>query len=416
MTPAPRMRWVMIALAFLATGVIYLDRQTLSIVAPILIDLYHMNNETYSRIVFAFMLAYTIMNGVSGPLIDRMGTRRGYAWTTAWWSVSALLHAVTAGPWSLGIFRFLLGIGEAGNWPAAVKVVAEWFPVRERALASGIFNSGSAIGAILAPPLIVWVVLRFGWRAAFLAVGASGFIWLGFWLLTYYTPDSVVHQESLQRPSARELLSTRFVRAFIASKIFLDPVWYFYIFWFPAYLKQARHFDLPSIGKYAWIPFFAAGVGNIAGGWTAALLLRMGMSLPLTRKLSVTIFACLMTMTVPAVMVTDARFSIALVSIAMFGFTGVTANMLAMPADVFPQNVLASIWGYSGLGSGLGGMVFALMTGWVVDHYSYVPIFFAFGLMPFITLLIVWALMGPLRPIGQPDDNRLNLSAIRSSE
>lgn len=401
MAPTPRMRWVMIALAFLATAVIYLDRQTLSIVAPILIDLYHMSNETYSRIVFAFMLAYTIMNGVSGPLIDRMGTRRGYAWTTAWWSASALLHAVTIGPWSLGIFRFLLGIGEAGNWPAAVKVVAEWFPVRERALASGIFNSGSAIGAILAPPLIVWVVLRFGWRAAFLTVGASGFIWLGFWLLAYYTPDTVVRQEQLRRPSAKELFSTRFVWAFIASKIFLDPVWYFYIFWFPAYLKQARHFDLLSIGKYAWIPFFAAGAGNIAGGWTAALLLRRGASLPLARKLSITIFVCLMAMTVPAVMVTDAYFSIALVSIAMFGFTGVTANMLAMPADVFPPNVLASIWGYSGLGSGLGGMVFALMTGWLVDHYSYVPIFFAFGLMPFIALLIVWTLMGPLRPIHQ---------------
>lgn len=401
MNSAPRLRWLMIALAFWATAIIYLDRQTLSIVAPILIDRYHMSNETYSRIIFAFMLAYTIMNGISGPLVDRWGTRRGYAWTTAWWSASALLHAVTVGPWSLGIFRFLLGIGEAGNWPAAVKLVAEWFPVRERALASGIFNSGSAIGAILAPPLIVWVILRFGWRAAFLTVGASGFIWLGVWLLTYYTPAAVEQKEFSRRPSAKELFATRFVWAFIISKIFLDPVWYFYIFWFPAYLKQARHFDLLAIGKYAWIPFLAAGVGNIAGGWIAAVLFRMGMSQTITRKLAVTIFACLMVMTIPAVIVTDARLSVALVSIAMFGFTGVTANMLAMPADVFPANVLASIWGYSGLGSGLGGMVFALATGWLVDRYSYVPVFFGFGLMPFIALLIVWTLMGPLRPIQQ---------------
>ena len=401
MNSVPRLRWLMITLAFLATAIIYLDRQTLSIVAPILIDRYHMSNETYSHIVFAFMLAYTIMNGVSGPLIDRLGTRRGYAWTTAWWSASALLHAATVGPWSLGMFRFLLGMGEAGNWPAAVKVVAEWFPARERALASGIFNSGSAIGAIVAPPLIVWVVLRFGWRAAFLTVGASGFIWLGIWLLTYYTPAAIEHEESSRHLSAKELFSTRFVWGFIISKIFLDPVWYFYIFWFPAYLKQARDFDLASIGKYAWIPFLAAGVGNIAGGWTAAVLLRMGVALPLTRKFSVTIFACLMAMTVPAVMVIDARLAIALVSVAMFGYTGVTANMLAMPADVFPPNVLASIWGYSGLGSGLGGMVFALMTGWLVDHYSYVPVFFGFGLMPFIALFVVWTLMGPLHPIEQ---------------
>ena len=399
MNADPRLRWLMITLAFLATAIIYLDRQTLSIVAPILIDRYHMSNETYSHIVFAFMLSYTIMNGVSGPLIDRLGTRRGYAWTTAWWSVSALLHAVTIGPWSLGLFRFLLGMGEAGNWPAAVKVVAEWFPARERALASGIFNSGSAIGAILAPPLIVWIVLRFGWRAAFLAVGASGFIWLGIWLLTYYTPAAIEREESARHLSPNQLFSTRFVWGFILSKIFLDPVWYFYIFWFPAYLKQARHFDLQSIGKYAWIPFLAAGVGNIVGGWTPAVLLRLGIILSLARKCSVTIFACLMAMTAPAVMVTDTRLAIALVSIAMLGYTGVLANMLAMPADVFPPNVLASIWGYSGLGSGLGGMVFALMTGWLVDRYSYVPVFFGFGLMPFVALLIVWTLMGPLRRI-----------------
>ena len=170
---SPRLRWPMIALVFLATAIIYVDRQALSIVAPILINLYHMSNGMYSRIVFAFMIAYTLMNGISGPLIDRLGTRRGYALTTLWWSISAALHAVTTGAWSLAVFRFLLGMGEAGNWPAGVKVVAEWFPVEERALASGIFNSGSAIGAIFAPPFIVWVVLKFGWRAAFLAVSAS---------------------------------------------------------------------------------------------------------------------------------------------------------------------------------------------------------------------------------------------------
>ncbi len=166
--PYRRSRWGIILLVFLATMINYLDRQTLSVVAPVLIDLYHMSNETYSHIVFAFMLAYTIMNGVSGPLIDRLGTRRGYALTTVWWSVSAMLHALTVGPWSLGIFRFALGMGEAGNWPAGVKVVAERFPERERALASGIFNSGSAFGAIVAPPLVVWIVLKSGGALRFL--------------------------------------------------------------------------------------------------------------------------------------------------------------------------------------------------------------------------------------------------------
>ncbi len=395
MIAASRMRWVMISLVFVATAINYLDRQTLSVVAPVLIGLYHMSNVTYSRIVFAFMLAYTVMNGVSGPLIDRLGTRRGYAWTTALWSASAMLHAFTIGPWSLGTFRFLLGLGEAGNWPAGVKVVAEWFPVRERALAAGIFNSGSAIGAILAPPLVVWVVLRFGWRAAFAVVGACGFVWLGIWLLTYYTPTVFENRQMVNRFSIRELISTRFVWAFMIAKIFIDPVWYFYIFWFPAYLKQARHFDLVAIGKYAWIPFLVAGLGNLLGGWVAGALLRGGMSLSLARRLSITIFTGFMVLTIPAVFVRDVRLSIAFISLAMLGYTGVTANMLAMPADVFPPGVLASIWGYAGLGSGFGGMLFALVTGWLVDHYSYVPVFIGFGLMPFVALFIIWTLLGP---------------------
>ncbi len=399
MAAPQRIRWVMIALVLAATTINYLDRQTLSVVAPVLIDLYHMSNEAYSRIIFAFMLAYTVMNGVSGPLIDRLGTRRGYAWTIALWSAAAMLHAITIGPWSLGIFRFLLGMGEAGNWPAGVKVVAEWFPVRERALACGIFNSGSAIGAILAPPLVVWIVLGFGWRAAFLVVGACGFLWLGIWLLTYYTPTMVTKQEISRRLSVRDLFSTRFVRGFIAAKIFLDPVWYFYIFWFPAYLKQARHFGLVAIGKYAWIPFLVAGAGNILGGWLAAALLRRGTSLTLARKLSLSIFVCLMGLTIPAVFVKDVRLSIALVSVAMLGYTGVTANMLAMPADVFPQNVVASIWGYASMGAGFGGMLFALITGWLVDHYSYQPVFIGIGLIPFLGLFIIWTLLGPLRPV-----------------
>jgi ACS family hexuronate transporter-like MFS transporter len=393
-----RMRWVMIGLVFVATAINYLDRQALSVVAPVLIDLYHMSNVTYSRIIFAFMLAYTIMNGVSGPLVDRLGTRRGYALTAAWWSASAMLHAIIVGPWTLGIFRFMLGMGEAGNWPAGVKVVTEWFPVRERALASGIFNSGSAIGAILAPPLIVSIVLRYGWRSAFLLVGGCGFVWLGIWLLIYYTPIVGVPQEMLLRLSLRDLLSTRFVWAFMVAKIFLDPVWYFYIFWFPAYLQLARHFDMVSIGKYAWIPFLVAGGGNILGGWAVSALLRQGIRLSVARKLSVTIFSCLMALTIPAVLVQDVRLSIALVSVAMMGYTGVTANMLAIPADVFPQSVLASVWGYASLGSGLGGMAFALITGWVIDHYSYIPAFIGFGLIPFIAVFIIWVFLGPLQP------------------
>ena len=165
----------MIGLVFLATVVNYLDRQTLSVVAPVITEQFHMSNVAYSRVMFAFMLAYTIMNGVSGPMVDRLGTKLGYALCMAWWSIAAMLHSLARGAFSLGVFRFLLGMGEAGNWPAGVKVAAEWFPPKERALASGIFNSGSSIGAVLAPPLVAWIILQSGWRSAFLVVGAAGF-------------------------------------------------------------------------------------------------------------------------------------------------------------------------------------------------------------------------------------------------
>ncbi|MBZ5561770.1 MAG: MFS transporter [Acidobacteriia bacterium] len=394
----PRLRWVMIALVFWATVINYLDRQTLSVVAPVLMDRYHISNVAYSRIIFAFMLAYTIMNGVSGPLIDHLGTRIGYALTTAWWSASAMLHGLAIGPWSFGTCRFLLGMGEAGNWPAGVKVVAEWFPVEERALASGIFNSGSSIGAILAPPVVVWIVLKFGWRVAFGVVGGTGFIWLLVWLMVYHAPTAARPDQVPPSISLGELLRTRFVGSFTIAKIFLDPVWYFYIFWFPAYLKSARHFDLASIGKYAWIPFLAAGLGNLLGGWLAAALLRRNYSIAFSRKGSVTAFALLMVLTIPAVVVSDVRLSIALVSLAMLGYTGISANMLAMPADLFTKSVVGSIWGIASMGSGFGGMAFALLTGWLVDRYSYIPVFAVFGLIPLIAVFIIWVFLGPLIP------------------
>ena len=392
----------MISLVFLATAINYLDRQTLSVVAPVLIDRFHMSNTAYSRVIFAFMLAYTVMNAVSGPLIDRLGTRVGYALTAAWWSVAAILHALARGPWTLGLYRFLLGMGEAGNWPAGVKVAAEWFPAKERALASGIFNSGSAFGAIVAPPLVVWIVLKTGWREAFVMVGTVGLIWVLVWSLIYRVPPEAGNEERSTAVSARELFSARFVWSFTLAKVFLDPVWYFYIFWFPAYLNRARHFDLASIGRYAWIPFMVAGLGNLLGGWLGGVLLRLNIPITVARKSATTLFALLMLSAIPAVLTSSASVSIGLVSVAMLGYTGVTANMLAFPADVFPSSVVATIWGLASMGSGFGGMVFALATGWLVDRYSYLPVFIGFGSLPIVALLIIWFVLGPLRPVLVP--------------
>jgi ACS family hexuronate transporter-like MFS transporter len=391
------LRWGIITLVFFATVVNYLDRQTLSVLAPLLLDQFRMSNVAYSRVVFAFMLAFTIMNGVFGALHDRIGVRRGYALSMAWWSAAAVLHAFVRNAWELGVCRFLLGAAEAGNWPAGVKVVTEWFPERERATASGIFNSGSAVAAVISPPLVVWITLHLGWRAAFALVGASGFLWIFFWWRRYYTPPEADAKPLAPRVPLRKLSGNRFVWSFTLSKVFIDPVWYFYVFWFPQYLKRVWQFDMASIGKYAWIPFLVAAFGNLLGGWTAAFLLRLDMSLTVARKTAVTLFAALTAAAIPAVLVGDVRISIAMVSLAMLGYTGSSANMMAFPADVFPKNLVGSVFGFASMGSGFGGMLFSLITGWVIDHYSYAPVFVGFAITPLVAVLILWTLLGPLR-------------------
>ncbi|MEO8129053.1 MAG: MFS transporter, partial [Bryobacteraceae bacterium] len=391
-------RWLMISLAFWATVINYLDRQSLSVAAPVLREQFHMSNEVYSRVVFAFLLAYTVANGISGPLIDRLGTKVGYALCIGWWSIASILHAFATGPITLGLARLLLGIGEAGNWPAAIKLVAEWFPEMERALACGIFNSGSSVGAIIAPPLVAWILLTWGWPAAFVTTGVTGLVWLCVWWPIYETPVSAVKEPETVKVPVAKLLRHKFVWSLMIAKIFFDSAWYFYIFWFPEYLKHARDFSMASIGKYGWIPFLVAGSGNLLGGWLSGYLIRRGYSVTIARKGTVTLFMMLMLSSIPAVLVTNVWVSIAFVSIAMVGYTGGNANLLAMPADIFPKHLVSSVWGLASMGSGFGGMVFTLITGWVVERYSYTPVFIGFGLIPLIAATILWTMCGPLRP------------------
>jgi ACS family hexuronate transporter-like MFS transporter len=392
------MRWVVIGFAFLATVINYLDRQALSVVAPMLREMFNMTNEDYGKVVSAFMLAYTISNGLSGAFIDRVGTKVGYAVCMFVWSTAGILHALATGFWSLAGFRFLLGIGEAGNWPAAVRVTAEWFPVRERALACGIFNSGAAIGAIVAPPLMAWLVLSLGWQAAFVIVGLTGYVWLAGWWLVYRTPAHV-QAEVAQKPApALKLLRTRFVAVLTLSKVFLDPAWYFYIFWFPQYLRSVHGFDLAMIGKVAWIPFVTADLGNLVGGWMTGYLIRRGWPTNLARKTVTALFALLMTAGIPAAFASSATMAIALVSVATFGYTGYNTNTLAFPPDVFPKNMVGSIWGLASMGAGFGGMVANWLSGRLIDQYGYVPVFVGAGVLPLIALCLILFALGPLKP------------------
>jgi ACS family hexuronate transporter-like MFS transporter len=383
-------RWVMLGLAFLATVINYLDRQTLSVLAPVLLERFKISATTYGQIIFAFMLAYTVANGISGALLDRLGTKVGYALTILWWSAAEVLHAFTGGAISLGVFRFLLGIGEAGNYPAGVKLIGEWFPSEERSLASGIFNSGAAVGAMLAPPLLAWTAIEMGWRASFVVVGSLGFLWLVAWLLVYRSPVSALDEVELPPPTVSSLIKNRFVWQFTLSKVFADPVWYFYTFWFPQYLKVGHGFTMLEIGKTAWIPFFTAGIGNLAGGFLCAALVRRGLAPQIARRVGVLFFTACMVAAVPAAMVHSATLSIALISTATFGYSGALANVLAIPRDLFPKNAVASIWGLASMGSGFGGMTFSLITGWLVDHYSFKPAFALFGVTPIIAAALIW--------------------------
>jgi MFS transporter, ACS family, hexuronate transporter len=386
-----RTQWLVLSFAFSATVINYLDRQTLSVLAPVLLAQYHVTAESYSRIVSAFMLAYTISNGLSGRMLDRLGTKAGYALAIAVWSGAELLHAFARGAVSFGAVRFILGIGEAGNYPAGVKLIAEWFPAEDRSLAAGVFNSGASIGAILAPPLLAWIALTAGIRAAFATVGLVGFVWLALWLIVYREEPQALAQLSAPTRSSH-LFRSRFLWQFTWSKVFSDPVWYFYTFWFPQYLRASFGFTLQQIGATAWIPFFTAAIGNVVGGLLFFPLQAVCGSAQRARRAAVLVFSLAMMSAVFIPACTSPGPAITLVSLATFGYSASLANLLALPADVYPHDAVASVWGFASVGSGFGGMLFALVTGWIVQRYSFSPAFVLFGALPLAAAILVWFL------------------------
>jgi len=394
-----RRRWLMVSFAFAATLINYLDRQVLSVAvtAPDFKAEVPLTEESYGLVTSAFMLAYAIMNGLSGPFIDRVGTKIGYAACMLAWSIAGMLHVFARGALSLGFFRLLLGAGEAGNWPAAAKLVGEWFPPKERALASGIFNSGAAVGAVVSTPVIAWLILGWGWRSAFVIMGALGLVWIAGWWWAYRNPPGSERETRAAPVPVGQLFRTRFVLLFTLSKVFMDPVWYFLVFWFPKYLSEVHHFSLKEIGWKGWIPYFTAALGNLVGGALTAQLIRANIPVPTARKISTAVFALMMLCTIPAIFTTNAWLAIALLSVTTFGYTGYTANTLAFPPDVFPKRAVATIWGLASMGSGIGGMCFMAISGWAIARYGYTPVFIGYGLMPVIALLLVAYGIGPLR-------------------
>jgi len=379
-------RWWIVGLLFLATVLNYLDRQVLSVTAPVLRHEFGMAATGYSRIVFAFLLAYTAMQAVMGRVVDLLGPKRGLSIAMIWWSTAAALHALAGSVFQLGFFRFLLGMGEAGNWPASVKAIQQHFPPKERALAVGIFNSGSAVGAVMAPPIITWLTIAYSWRAAFLGTGLLGFLWIVPWtIMNREAPNAgEVSTVVAARSPWRDLLTTRHMWGLMAARFCGDPVWWFYVFWLPDYLSHERHLSLVSIGTVAWLPFLTAGLGNVVGGWASGILIRKGVSATFARKQVMAICAGLMTIGVFTVRVQNNWLAVGLVSLATFAYGCWATNILTLPADTFAADRVGAAAGLAGMAAGIGGMLTTLAIGWIVDHFSYAPVFSAAALLPLL--------------------------------
>lgn len=416
-----RLRWLLLGLLSLSTVINYLDRQALSVLLPTLRTELHLSSADYGTITTVFLLAYTVGQLVAGVWIDRVGTRLGFAASIIAWSFAAMLHALARGPWTLGIFRGLLGIAEAGNWPAGGKAIAQWFPPQRRAFAMAIFDGGSALGAIAAPPLVALLALHFGWRAAFLMTGGLGLFWLSAWWLVYETPErhrwlshhdrAEALRESRQVQPAkspafgaalRRILLTRKLWGLVGTRILATPVWWFYVFWLPDYLSQGRGFSLKEIGFYGWIPYATVDLGKMVGGAFSDRLLARGRSPTFARKIVMVGGALCMAAGILVADAPSAAVAIAWVCVATFGFGLWSANILALHADIFPAETMATALGVTGMAASLGGAAFTYVIGQIVNRAGYGPVFWIAGTISLVACLALFFALGRVEPIDAP--------------
>lgn len=416
MKPIKHLRWWIVWTLFCSTVINYIDRQTLSNLAPVITKEFHMSNEDYSYIVSSFQAAYAIMWLVGGVILDIVGTRIGLTIAMIWWSVASILPAFANSVRTFAISRFLLGIGEGFNWPGASKTVAEWFPAKERGLAVGIFDSGSSVGGALAAILIPWLAIFFGWRFAFFVAGSMGFLWLGIWLFIYRPMENHPRLGADERKvieagrdtslaSSRKgvarylhLLTESNAWGIVLGRSLTDPIWWFYIFWLPKYLSDTRGFNLKQIAAFAWLPFVASDLGNFTGGLASGYLIRRGMPVIRARKW-VCVFCCLpMLAGIPAALTHSPYGALALISLATWGYAAWSTMGLTLPSDLFPQDVVASVTGLSGLGAAGLSAVSTLGVGWLVDKYSYTPAFILAGTIPLLATVCVLILIRAPKP------------------
>jgi ACS family hexuronate transporter-like MFS transporter len=403
-TGVGRLRWVICGLLFFATTINYVDRQIIGILKPELQRDIGWDEIEYSNIVVAFTVAYAISLLLVGRLIDRIGTRLGYSLSVVWWSFAAMAHALAGSAFGFGLARFALGLGEGGNFPASIKTVAEWFPKRERALATGFFNSGTNVGAIVTPVLIPWIVLAWGWRAAFVLTGALGFLWVVVWHTLYRRPDENPRLSAAEMafirsdppdPPARSvswkrLLGYRQTWAFAMGKFMTDPFWWFYLFWVPDFLQRAYGLDLQGRGLPLAVIYVLSSLGSVGGGYLPGILVARGVSLGAARKATLLLCALSVTPIAFASRITTLWGAVAIVSLAAAAHQGWSANLFTTASDMFPRYAVGSVVGLGGAAGAVGGMLVAKVVGYVLQWTgSYLAVFLMAATAYLLALLVI---------------------------
>jgi ACS family hexuronate transporter-like MFS transporter len=405
-------RWVICALLFSATTINYMDRQILGLLAPDLQRIIGWNEIEYGYIVTAFQAAYAIGLLLFGRFMDKYGTRIGYSISVAWWSLAAMGHALASTVFGFGFARFMLGLSEAGNFPAAIKTVAEWFPKKERAFSTGIFNAGSNVGAILAPLLVPWIALTWGWQEAFIMVGAIGFLWIIFWWIFYEVPERQKRLSAAERayiqsdppdPPVKlpwmKLISYRQSWAFALAKFLTDPIWWFYLYWVPKFLNTTYGLTLDKIGVPLVIIYVMADVGSIGGGWLSSRFIKRGWTVNKARKVTMLLCALAVVPIVLASRATELWMAVALLSLATAAHQGWSANLFTTASDMFPRKAIGSIVGFGGMAGSIGGMLFSTSAGFLLEITgSYLTLFIVSGSAYLLALAVFHAIVPKLQP------------------
>lgn len=410
------LRWYIVALIFLATCINYIDRSSVGLLFTQFGSQISVSREQYGWVGAILLLAYTVSQSVSGRFFDRFGSRAGFIVAIIIWCLAAMMHSTIVGLGSFAVCSFFLGFGEAGNWPGAAKVVAEWFPQSERAIGMAIFNGGASMGAVLGPLLVAgFIDPIFGWRRTFLIVGSLGFFWLAAWLWLYHpvqnhqrispaekqyilAGQSVAEQTEPSPPLSR-LLSLRQTWAIVLARFFVDPIWWLYLLWLPEYLKDVHHFNLKEIGLFQWAPYLCAAIGSLFGGWLSGWLIKRGRSANTARKVAIGSAACLMPLGILAAHASNPVTALALIAIVLFGFQMWISNVQTLPSDCFPSSAVGSIAGIGGSAAGISSLFFNLGTGWLVTHFGYSIVLTLAGILAPVGAVVLFLLIGPIHRI-----------------